>query len=122
MTASQRRMRKHAIGILVLVTLTGCGSSAGGDAKFTQTWPTPYEQTTCAQWLGDMTEAQKFTAAADMQVGAQSTDAKNADLPEDDLINSFAGDITQGCEPIATMTITDAAISIYLIGRNQYSP
>ena len=115
-------MRKHASVLLVLVTLTGCGSSAGPDAKFTQTWPTPYAQTTCSQWMGDMTEAQKFTAAADMLVGAQSTDNKNADLPDDDLINAFAGDLTQGCEPIATMAITDAAISIYLIGRDKYGP
>jgi hypothetical protein len=57
-----------------------------------------------------------------MLVGTQSTDDKNADLPADEQINSFAGDISQGCEPIATMTITDAAISIYQIGRDQYGP
>ena len=68
-----------------------------------------------------MTPDQKFAAAADMLVGARSEGNKNADLTSDSLINSFEGDIDQGCEPIATMTITDAAISIYLIGRDQYS-
>jgi hypothetical protein len=76
----------------------------------------------CRQWLDDMTQEQKFTAAADMLAGAQSTDDNNAGLPEDDLIDSFAGDITQGCEAVATMKITDAAISIYQIGRDQYGP
>jgi hypothetical protein len=32
------------------------------------------------------------------------------------------GDIDQGCEPIATMTISDAATGLYMIGRSQYSP
>ena len=81
-------------GGMLLLALAGCGSSNKTDAKFTQTWPTPYGQTTCRQWLNDMTEAQRFTAAADMLVGAQSTDDKNADLPADEQINSFAGDIS----------------------------
>lgn len=69
-----------------------------------------------------MSSAQKFAAAADMLVGARSTDDKNAGLPSDSLINSFEGDIDQGCEPIATMTIGDAATGLYMIGRSQYSP
>jgi hypothetical protein len=57
-----------------------------------------------------------------MLVGARSTDNNDANLPPDSLINSFETDIDQGCEPIATMTISDAAESIYLISRDQYRP
>jgi len=103
----------------------GSASSGGGSVasdKFHQTWPTGYGSTTCQQWATKMTSDQKFAAAADMLVGARSTDDKNAGLPSDSLIRSFEGDIGQGCEPIASMTITDAATGVYMLGRAQYSP
>lgn len=102
--------------------MTACGKSEETEAKFTQTWPTAYAQITCRQWLDDMTSEQRFTAAADILVGAQSTDDAGADLPSDDLINSFAADISEGCGPVATMAITDTSISIYGIGRDQCRP
>jgi len=122
MDARARRLSTFSAGLLVVLSLTACSKSTAAQEKFNQTWPTGYGQTTCQQWLAEMTSAQKFVAAADMLVGARSHDDENAGLPSDSLIRSFENDIGQGCEPIATMTISDAAVSIYLIGRDQYAP
>ena len=119
-------MRYTVVAVVMApVLLVGCGSissSSSSTDKFKQTWPTAYAQTTCAQWLSEMTSAQQFAAAADMLVGAQSTDDKSATLPSDSLIESFAGDVSEGCQPMASMKITDAAIGVYTFGRQQYGP
>ena len=39
---------------------------ADADGKYTQTWATPYDKTTCAQFMTTMTEHQRSLMAADM--------------------------------------------------------
>lgn len=106
------------------ISLAGCGggSTQASSKKFEQTWSTSYGQTTCKQWFNDMTANERFVAAADMLVGAQKTERPDVDLPDDKLITRFEGDISEGCEPIATMKITDEATFIYLSAPDQYGP
>src|SRR5664279_1855421 len=100
---------------LALMLVTACGSHSAATTttaqagKFEQTWTRGYGQTTCSQWLSTMDAHQTFVAAADMLVNARGTQSKTADLPSDDVINSFKREIDTACEPIGSMTITDAA-------------
>lgn len=105
----------------------GGGDDGGGTAhtaatagEFDQSWSKSYSSTTCADWANSMTYDQRRVAAADMLVGARKVDGGDS-LPSDGLILSFAGDITEGCA-ISTMSITDAAVGVYLIGKDQYGP
>lgn len=90
--------------------------------KFTQTWKTGYGETTCADWHNVMLADQRRVAAADMLVGARATEGGDPDLPSDSLIAKFRDDISEGCEPVPTWSISDIAVAVYKIGRVTYSP
>jgi hypothetical protein len=70
-----------------------------------------------------MTAQQRFAGAADMLTGARSKDGGSG-LPPDAMIERFAGDVTEGCSAgaAATMTVADAAVGVYVVGRRQYGP
>lgn len=89
------------------------GNSSGVDSTYLQTWEHPYSHTTCADWSGRMTSQQRFAAAADMLTGARNKGDGGRGLPPDSLISEFEAGVTNVCvEP--TMTITDAAVGLYL--------
>jgi hypothetical protein len=95
--------------------------AAGTPDKFEQTWSKGYASTTCTDWHTRMSSHERRVAAADMLVSARKVDGGES-LPSDRLIASFENDISEGCEPIATMTISEIAAAIYLIGKAQYEP
>lgn len=115
-------------GVLFLLIVVGgvWAISAGGDAasqaptKYTQTWTTPYAQTTCADWTSRMTSQQRFAAAADMLLGVRTKDG-DARLPADSMVNEFVGGMTTACV-IPTMSITDAAIALYITEPTRFGP
>lgn len=110
-----------AIGLVLILAACGSGDDGASD-KFKQTWPKSYGSTTCAQWATDMSENQRFVAAADMLSNAQQQDTKGAGLPSDGLITQFEGDISEACQPIQSATIVDVATALYLTARDQYGP
>lgn len=108
-----------------VLALTGCGSSSSSSTptvndKYTQTWTTPYEKTTCKQWNTQMSDKQQWVASADMLTGAWKSEGKQ-DVPPDATITSFQKNITTGCEPEPTLTILDAGVTIYKID-NSFHP
>jgi len=114
-----------AIGVAVLIGvifgLASCGSGSDSGSsytleetsKYTQTWATPYSETTCDDWNTQLTSGQRFAASADMLASARNKGGGGTGLPSDALINEFSGGITNVCvEP--TMALTDAAVGLYL--------
>lgn len=100
-----------AAGVTV-ASLLAAPSAAGDDDKYTQTWPTPYEKTTCAQFLGQMTSKQRWVMAADMLTNARNVKRKTG-LPSDDLITEFEGGLRNVCV-IDSMNMADAGTGLYL--------
>lgn len=84
--------------------------------KFAQTWKKGYAETTCGEWQRSMSETERRIAAADMLVGARKTD-KNTKLPSDTLITDFKQNISTACEAIASFTIVDTAIGVYVLDK-----
>lgn len=117
--------------IVVPVLLIGYCSIAGSRSsdtsgtpsteKYTQTWSKSYADTTCSDWLGNMTKAQEFAAAADMLAGARNKGDGGTGLPSDALINEFSGGITTACV-VPTATLTDIAVALYLTERERFKP
>lgn len=134
--AENRRMDRTVWLVLlgVAVFVAGCSvlvnrgddpaPDDAGVSKYTQTWGQSYSNTTCAQWNGQMTSAQRFAAAADMLTGARNKGDGGTGLPTDELIRRFQGDVTEGCSvsTAQTMSVAETGAAIYLIGRSQYQP
>ncbi|KLI07497.1 hypothetical protein ACT17_23380 [Mycolicibacterium conceptionense] len=95
-----------------VVAGVGLAPSAAADDKYTQTWPTPYDQTTCKQFLGQMTAKQRWAMAADMLTGARNMKSKTG-LPSDSMVTEFEGGLETACV-IDTMTMTDVGAGLYM--------
>ena len=115
--------RLHLGITTLLLSLSACAASNDGAdiSKYDQTWTTSYSSTTCGQWLGEMTEQQRWAAAADMLLGARSKDG-DADLPPDDLVTAFGSGIANVCEVESSVSITDVAVELYLAERSRFAP
>lgn len=85
---------------------------AAADDKYTQTWPTPYDQTTCTQFLNQMTAKQRWVMAADMLTNARNLN-QDVGLPPDSMVTEFEKGLENACV-IASMTMTDAAVGLYM--------
>lgn len=123
-------MKARSVVASLLIALAGCGG--GGEAassattttagEFEQTWTKDYKQTTCTDWNGSMTAQQMRVAAADMLVSLRKVDGGTS-LPPRALMTRFQGDIGDGCAAgVGELTIADAAVSIYIIGKSTYAP
>lgn len=83
-------------------------------AKYTQTWRTPYDATTCGEFLNIMDDHQRWVTAADMLTGARKTDGVTT-LPADSEVNRFQADMATACEPEATAKTTEIGATIYML-------
>jgi hypothetical protein len=111
------------VGVFVLIAvifgLASCGSGSESSdmpeatSKYTQTWPQIYSETTCADWLNELTAGQQFAASADMLAGARNKGDGGTGLPPDSMIDEFSSGISNVCVE-STMAITDAAVGLYL--------
>lgn len=112
------------IGALVLIVIIAIAVGSGREnrqpdpvsapdvSKYTQTWPKDYGDTTCAEWLSEMSPKQQFAGAADMLAGARSVDGGSG-LPPDSMINEFADGVTTVCV-VPDMALNEAAVGLYL--------
>jgi len=110
-------------GIVVLAgwNLAHRGEGSDGD-RYVQSWPQDYAQTTCEEWLGEMTDAQQWAAAADMLAAARNDRDGGEGVPDDYLISLFQEDVTEGCRASGQVSVADAGAVVYLTGREKYRP
>ena len=87
---------RPVIALPLVVAATACGS-ADVD-QYEQTWETPYQDTTCVQWTGEVTDQQQFVMAADMLTAMRLNDDEDAEFPDDQLFNEMVGGIQALCE------------------------
>ncbi|MFJ4916070.1 hypothetical protein [Streptomyces sp. NPDC088726] len=130
-------MRTHAAALaasLLLLGLSACtthtssaDNNGDGDvktidvpkatpkaSKYEQTWRTPYDATTCGEFLNMMDDHQRWVTAADMLTGARKADGATT-LPADSEVTRFQADMATACEPEATAKTTEIGASIYLL-------
>lgn len=101
--------------------LAGCSSDhSSADSKYTQTWTTPYSETTCTDYLHAMSGKQRWAMAADMLTSERTVDGNTA-VPADSQVTRFQADMAAGCEGQATAAVGDIAVSIYKLDAS-YQP
>lgn len=117
-------MRRTTVVLAALsaLSLVGCStsSSPSADNKYTQTWTTPYSQTTCSDYLNAMTGKQRWVMAADMLTSLRKVDG-GIKLPPDSQVTRFQADVATGCEGEATVVVGDAAAVIYKLDASYQS-
>lgn len=105
-----------------VLSLTACGGSSSSDSdKYEQTWSKNYSETSCSEFKTDMTEKQRWATAADMLSGAQSKDDPNADMPGDDLIDTFEAGLANACV-IDSANMAEMGATLYLTERSRFRP
>jgi hypothetical protein len=98
-------------------------AGAGPDDKYTQTWPKPYDQTTCLEYRTKMTPNQAWVMAADMLTGARNMERKTG-LPPDAMVSDFADQMMTACEPAiaAGEPMVDVGTSVFMLDRALETP
>lgn len=86
-----------------LLVLGGCSTDEGGQhagsgpiEKQRQTWSKPYSETTCDDWHDKMTDAQRWTASADLLMARRKGDSVIS-LPSKDQVAGFEEGLTSSC-------------------------
>lgn len=82
--------------------------------QFVQTWPKPYDETSCDDWNVEMGLLQWQTAAAEMLVAVRGADGKE-ELPDGTQLARFNQIISQRCASgdAGSRTIVEVARSVY---------
>lgn len=117
------------VAVVFVVASVFTGDEEDGDVSgdgrdpsdFEQTWAKGYGETTCTEWATVMTTDQRRVAAADMLVSAWETDGESG-VPSDALIADFEFYISDGCEPIPSLPITEIAAAQYVVERDRFAP
>lgn len=114
---------------VALITLTACGnatprSDGGSSNKYTQTWTKSYTDTSCDDWISQMTDKQQWAAAADMLAGARDKGDGGTGVPDDDLVTDFRDGVTNVCGAPADVSesIAEVAAGLYLTERDRFAP
>lgn len=111
----------RSILVTALVLFVGCTATGEVD-KYDQTWRKDYGSTNCGEWLGEMTNDERFAGGADMLVSAWGVDGTEGELPTDNVVDSFVDDISTACEAGDDLVLNETAVGIYLIDKDRYGP
>lgn len=87
---------------------------------YEQTWPVPYEDTTCVHWADQMDDHQRFVMAADFLARSRQLDGANELAPED-LQRRFQAaldDICQNEGKDIAMKVAEAAAAVYVMSTD----
>lgn len=79
-----------------------------------QTWSKPYGDTTCDEWINEMTDLQRVLAGAEMLVASRQGRGVEA-LPAPPQMSRFTGAIDQRCKSsgAGSMTIARTAAAVF---------
>jgi hypothetical protein len=112
------RGRAVAGAVAGLAALALSASCAPAREAPEQTWPQSYGATTCREWRAQMTDAQRWTAAAQMLLYAQRTEGARS-FPPHSQVQAYLTDISHACAERPGV-VTDVAYGVYFIDRNRY--
>jgi hypothetical protein len=119
-----RTLLVAGVGVVVLVLWTR--PDDGGPAQdqgtaYRQTWPAEYAETTCGQFLSEMTYQQRYAAAADLLGAARTTDG-GAVRPPDTLVKAYLADLDDVCAAGQTTSLARAGADLYRARGRTYRP
>jgi hypothetical protein len=102
--------------LLIAVAAAGCGTTKASTpanatgSRYVQTWSKNYDSTSCGDWAGRMTEAQRWTAGYELL----KTDRGDfATIPSDALVDRFKAAIDAACVTAKSETLAAVAAGVY---------
>jgi hypothetical protein len=102
----------------VATLLVGCRTDSDLD-RFDQTWEAPLGETNCAEWIDDMTDSQRFAAAAELMLSARA-DAPG--FPSDGQFTFYMSRVSAACEDAgAEAVVADVAAAVYAEDEGLFS-
>lgn len=115
------------VGVLVLVggIWVASAHARGTAAVYHQTWPKDYAATTCSDWVGRMSDPQRFAAAGQLlNDQRRSIDGRYGTTSEAQVTRFEAG-ISAACAlPVKSGTVTLAGVGsfVYSAHHDLYRP
>jgi hypothetical protein len=82
--------------------------------EYTQTWTVSYADTTCDQWLNQMTDNQRFVAGHDFIVALKAVDQS------DSFAHTFADDISKDCQPAPQLKVSQVGAGIATLDTTDF--
>lgn len=120
-TYPRLRLPGRVVHVISATCLALAVMACGGEAESTQyvqTWTKAYGDTTCAEYVVEMTDHQRMIMAGDMLIRLWRNEDADARIPTDDEMTSFAAAIGIGCaeETGDALTPTEVAVYLYTLG------
>lgn len=109
-----------AAAVAVTVPLAACGSGPGtaplprrpAETSVGQTWPKPYDETSCREWLREMTDDERSVAALELLL--RFRDAQGIiQAPTDELSHRFRAEVTEACREAVPEALLPVAEDVY---------
>lgn len=118
-----RQLMSVAPLVAVVAFAAGCdGESSEGAGKYDQSWAKSYSATTCSEWFGEMTDGQRWAAAADMLTAARVKGDGGDGMPSDSLVDDFRDDVGDACSAEGQVSVAEVGAMVYLVGRSTFAP
>lgn len=108
-------MNRPRLGALILtatglaISLVGCRTDSELN-RFDQSWETALSETSCLQWVDDMSARERFAAAAELLLAARD---ETAGFPTDTQFTYFMSRITDACRDAPGSRVTDTSEAIF---------
>lgn len=110
MPASRSRVTGAvALALTVATALAGCVTDADLD-RFDQTWETALNETTCSQWVDDMTANERYAASAELLLESRGD---SPGFPTDTQFTYFMSRINAACEDDAERMVAEVAEEVF---------
>jgi hypothetical protein len=117
-----------ALGLSLVSVLARAGSRHDADRTaaaeiapnaYAQTWPKTYDVTTCAEFLGAMSDQQRLAAGADLLV-AERLKGDSVDMPDHSMITAFVSTLRTACPAAPEQSLAAAGANLYRADRDRY--
>lgn len=132
MPGIQRRQRTRTtlslVALCTVLVLAGCGTdddepsqaerfADGQPEQREQSWEQPYGETSCAQWLTEMSEGEQSVAASDMLAMGRADSGVEAPAPAE-LEQRFRDGLDRGCraDGVEQRSIAEVGATLYVVG------
>lgn len=111
-------IRTAASALTAVLTLAACSSSGGssGDQSgpYAQTWNKSYGDTTCGEYVHQMTSHERFAFAHDVIVRLGARDTSDA------FAEQFAMDVLSDCQPAPGLKLSEAAAALATVDTQDF--
>ncbi|MFF0285029.1 hypothetical protein [Streptomyces sp. NPDC005262] len=112
------KVGRAAVVGLLLVLAVGCGEDDSAESG-----TAAYGARSCATWLADMDDGDRFLGAKEMLLNAKAADGTEGDVdPDGETIEQFRDGITEACRQTSTdALLANVADDVFAANEDLYT-